>query len=50
MDQTIHFRLNGKSQTVIADPSRSLLEVLREDLGLTATKYGCGIFAQCLKV
>ena len=24
------------------DPERSLLEVLREDLGLTGTKYGCG--------
>jgi len=42
MDQTIHFTLNGKAQTVTSDPSRPLLEVLREDLDLTGTKYGCG--------
>src|SRR5581483_10304012 len=38
--------VNGKSQDVNADPSTPLLWVLREQLGLTGTKYGCGI-AQC---
>ncbi len=36
------FTLNGKETTVSVDPGRTLLEVLREDLGLTGTKYGCG--------
>lgn len=34
--------LNGQSRTVTTDPERSLLQVLREDLHLTGTKYGCG--------
>ena len=38
----IRFSVNGKAQTVDTDPARPLLEVLREDLGLTGTKYGCG--------
>lgn len=38
------FRLtvNGQERTVDTDPDRPLLEVLREDLKLTGTKYGCG--------
>ncbi len=39
-------RVNGKQMDVQADPSTPLLWVLREQLGLTGTKYGCGI-AQC---
>jgi aerobic-type carbon monoxide dehydrogenase small subunit (CoxS/CutS family) len=39
---SISFTLNGKSQTITTDPARPLLEVLREDLHLTGTKYGCG--------
>ena len=39
---TIRFTLNGKAISVETEPDRSLLEVLREDLGLTGTKYGCG--------
>lgn len=39
---TISLRVNGKEISVNVDPERSLLEVLREDLGLTGTKYGCG--------
>ena len=46
MDQTIIFTLNGQKQSVTTAPDRSLLEVLREDLDLTGTKYGCGE-AQC---
>jgi nicotinate dehydrogenase subunit A len=42
MDQTINFTLNGQPKTVTTDPARRLLEVLREDLDLTGTKYGCG--------
>lgn len=38
----INFTVNGKARTVTTDPGRSLLEVLREDLQLTGTKYGCG--------
>jgi isoquinoline 1-oxidoreductase alpha subunit len=37
--------VNGKSVEVNADPSTPLLWVLRENLGLTGTKYGCGIAA-----
>jgi aerobic-type carbon monoxide dehydrogenase small subunit (CoxS/CutS family) len=39
---TIRFTVNGKARSVATEPERSLLEVLREDLGLTGTKYGCG--------
>jgi len=35
-------RVNGSKRSVKADAERSLLEVLREDLGLTGSKYGCG--------
>jgi aerobic-type carbon monoxide dehydrogenase small subunit (CoxS/CutS family) len=39
---TIKFTVNGKARSVETEPDRLLLEVLREDLGLTGTKYGCG--------
>jgi aerobic-type carbon monoxide dehydrogenase small subunit (CoxS/CutS family) len=42
MDQTIEFTVNGQARTVTTDPQRTLLEVLREDLKMTGTKYGCG--------
>lgn len=38
--------VNGNRQEIRADPATPLLWVLREDIGLTGTKYGCGI-AQC---
>jgi aerobic carbon-monoxide dehydrogenase small subunit len=38
----IRFNVNGKALSVDTAPERPLLEVLREDLGLTGTKYGCG--------
>jgi isoquinoline 1-oxidoreductase alpha subunit len=38
--------VNGQSHSVDADPSTPLLWVLRDHLGMTGTKYGCGI-AQC---
>jgi carbon-monoxide dehydrogenase small subunit len=42
MKRTIGFTLNGKAVSFEVDPSRILLWVLRYDLGLTGTKYGCG--------
>ena len=41
-----HLKVNGKSYDVDADPNTPLLWALREQVGLTGTKYGCGI-AQC---
>lgn len=38
----IKCRVNDRDVTVNAAGERSLLEVIREDLGLTGTKYGCG--------
>ena len=42
MSVTVRFRVNGTSRSVGTDPQRRLLDVLREDLQLTGTKYGCG--------
>ena len=42
MERTISFILNGQTATVKADDERMLLWVLRGDLGLTGTKFGCG--------
>jgi len=42
MERTISFTVNGKTVTVKADDERMLLWVLRSDLGLTGTKFGCG--------
>jgi aerobic-type carbon monoxide dehydrogenase small subunit (CoxS/CutS family) len=42
LQQTISFRLNSKAVEVTTDEERPLLDVLREDLHLTGTKYGCG--------
>jgi len=39
---SIRFRLNGKPTTLDTDGDRTLLWVLRTDLELTGTKYGCG--------
>ena len=38
---TISFDLNGEAATVAFAPHKTLLEVLREDAGLTGTKHGC---------
>jgi carbon-monoxide dehydrogenase small subunit len=43
MKIAIHFTLNGKSIEVSVPPHWPLLRVLREALGLTGTKEGCGI-------
>jgi isoquinoline 1-oxidoreductase subunit alpha len=42
----IAFSVNGKRVNLNVDPSTPLLWVIREDLGLTGTKFGCGM-AQC---
>ena len=38
---TLSFEVNGEPCTVAFAPHKTLLEVLREDLGLTGTKHGC---------
>jgi aerobic-type carbon monoxide dehydrogenase small subunit (CoxS/CutS family) len=42
MKEAISLKLNGKPVTLEVDPERPLLWILRSDLGLTGTKYGCG--------
>jgi isoquinoline 1-oxidoreductase alpha subunit len=42
----VRLNINGRAQDVEVDPNTPLLWVLRDTLGLTGTKYGCGI-AQC---
>lgn len=42
MIESIHFRLNDKPVNLLIDGERMLLWVLRTELGLTGTKYGCG--------
>ena len=43
MEQTIRFVLNGKKTELPVDPKDTLLWVLRNKLGLTGTKFGCGM-------
>jgi isoquinoline 1-oxidoreductase subunit alpha len=42
---TYALTVNGRQAAVMADPSTPLLWVLRDDLKMTGTKYGCGIAA-----
>jgi len=42
---TYQLKVNGQSKQVNVDPSTPLLWVLREELKMTGTKYGCGISA-----
>jgi nicotinate dehydrogenase subunit A len=42
MQRTISFTLNGKPTQIDVEDKRLLLWVLREDIGLTGTKFGCG--------
>jgi isoquinoline 1-oxidoreductase alpha subunit len=41
----MQLNINGQSQTTNADPNTPLLWVLRDELNLTGTKFGCGIAA-----
>ena len=43
MTQTYQLRVNGAARTVTAEPGTPLLWVLREQLKLTGTKFGCGV-------
>ena len=43
MSLSIKFKLNGKEVAIETVSNRRLLDLLREDLGLTGTKEGCGI-------
>lgn len=43
MMENVSFKLNGKPISLTVDSERELLWVLRTDLGLTGTKYGCGV-------
>jgi isoquinoline 1-oxidoreductase subunit alpha len=43
--QNIRLTINGKLEILRADPDMPLLWILRNDLNLTGTKYGCGIGA-----
>jgi aerobic-type carbon monoxide dehydrogenase small subunit (CoxS/CutS family) len=42
VQRSITFTVNGQPHSVTTDPARPLLDVLREDLGLTGAKFGCG--------
>jgi aerobic-type carbon monoxide dehydrogenase small subunit (CoxS/CutS family) len=42
MPRSIEIVVNGARHTVDAEPDRTLLTVLRDELDLTGTKYGCG--------
>lgn len=44
---TIHFIVNGTEYEIQTAPNRTLLDVLREDLGLTGAKDGCGGEGEC---
>jgi len=41
-DAIIKLNVNGSERTVEADPASSLLDALRNQLGLTGSRYGCG--------
>ena len=43
MDELIPFKINGKNVSLSLDGERTLLWVLRTELGLTGVKYGCGV-------
>lgn len=43
VDQTITLQVNGRVHHVAAPPQSPLLEVLRDRIGLTGAKYGCGM-------
>ena len=49
MDKEITFFVNDQEQKIVTDTQRLLLEVLREDLKLTGTNYGCkeGLCGAC---
>jgi len=44
--RTVHFTVNGEPKEVLIEPNTLLINVLRDQLSLTGTKYGCGT-GQC---
>ena len=42
MKRELTITVNGYSYTLLVEPGRTLLDVIRHDLGLTGTKIGCG--------
>lgn len=42
MPKEVRLTVNGEARSTTTDEDRPLLDVLREDFGLTGTKYGCG--------
>ena len=42
MGNSIELTVNGKRHSIGSDPETTLLQVLRDELGLTGAKYGCG--------
>ena len=42
MSEAIELHVNGTKHSIAAKPNDRLLEVLRDELGLTGSKYGCG--------
>ncbi|WP_305988247.1 (2Fe-2S)-binding protein [Roseibium sp. MMSF_3544] len=42
---SITLKINGETRTLDADPESPLLWALRDELGMTGTKFGCGIAA-----
>jgi carbon-monoxide dehydrogenase small subunit len=43
MKSIVQFTLNGEPVEVAVEPEQTLVQVLREDLGFTGTKHGCGL-------
>lgn len=42
MKERLSLKVNGREEELLIEPNQTLLQVLREDLGLTGTKQGCG--------
>ena len=42
-DDQLNFRVNGETHRLVVPPNRTLLEVLRDELGLVGAREGCGI-------
>ncbi len=42
MKVAVNFKVNGRDRSALVEPRTSLLDVIREDLGLTGAKEGCG--------
>src|ERR1035437_8187635 len=43
MQQELHVTVNGAPRTIRCEPDAPLLDVLRHDLGLSGTRFGCGV-------